>query len=284
MVSSLLTVAKGELPNSSPFDLTHVELPQGADLSLKDIWSAPVVDVRHGELWITYPFEERFTGLDGSGRHPELASKAKERFDVHISSIVEQATSSGIEEFRVRWTVGELLTNATQYGRVSQNDESAGLVRLEWRLDKDDSGPTFAIGVANPCVALFDPSRFARMERESFFDLEVSARNAHVGTIGVLSYLQQNTKLAYLWEMANGERGKLTLQEIPENAPDRPENYDDLMKPTRVEVFKFDSNNQPVPYSFDQFRRDIEEKVAVESVTVSCVIAGSGSSAEAESV
>jgi hypothetical protein len=72
------------------------------------------------------------------------------------------------------------------------------------------------------------------------------------------------------------------MREIPENAPDRPENYDDLMKPTQVEVFKFDVNNQPIPYSFEQFQRDIEGNVAAESVTVSCVIEGARASAKAE--
>jgi len=53
------------------------------------------------------------------------------------------------------------------------------------------------------------------------------------------------------------------------------------MKPCRVEVFKYDANNQPVPYSFDEFQRDIERKIRPESVTVSCVIAGTSSSKDA---
>ena len=278
MVSSLLTIAKGELPNTSPFDLS-----KETNLSLRDIWTEPV-PVQRGELWITYPFEVSCVALDRDTRFPDLATSAKTHLDLHVRSIVEQATNFGVEEGRAEWAVSELLTNATQYGALSEQDKFAGMIRLEWLLDHENERPVLSLAVANPCFTLFDPSRFARMEIADFYAMDNTSSNGHIGTIALMSYLQEGTKLTYLWEMADGERVKLTMELIPENAPDRPANYDDLMKPTRVEVFKYDSNNQPVPYSFEQFQRDIEEKVAAESVTVSCVIAGSGASVEAEGV
>jgi len=278
MVSSLLTIAKGELPNTSPFDLS-----KETNLSLRDIWTEPV-PVQRGELWITYPFEVSCVALDRDTRFPDLATSAKTHLDLHVRSIVEQATNFGVEEGRAEWALRELLTNATQYGALSEQDKFAGMIRLEWLLDHENERPVLSLAAANPCLTLFDPSRFARMEIADFYAMDNTSSNGHIGTIALMSYLQEGTKLTYLWEMADGERVKLTMELIPENAPDRPANYDDLMKPTRVEVFKFDSNNQPVPYSFEQFQRDIEEKVAAESVTVSCVIAGSGASFEAEGV
>lgn len=280
MVASLLTTVTGQLPKSTPFDLS--EANDRALQNIKDIWAPPVPNdqnvaaLQHDELWITYPFEERYTGLGEGARHPEIATEVKGHIETHLNAIVDQASKFGIEELRSRWTLGELLTNATQYGAASETDSAAGMIRVEWRFDRDESGPTLGVAVANPCVNLFDPSRFARMEVADFYALEVSSLNGHVGTLGVLSYLAENTKLNYLWDMANGERIKLTMQEIPENAPDRPANYDDLMKPCRVEVFKYDANNQEVPYSFEEFQRDMEQKVRAESVTVSCVIAGTG--------
>lgn len=279
MVSSLLTAAKGEVPTASPFDLSNA-----TGVALKDIWSPPVRDANHGELWIAYPFEERYFSLDKHTRDPELAAAAKSQIALHLDAVVDEADKRGIGKVAAKWVVDELLTNATQYGQISENNKSAGLVRVEWFLDRDDSGPTLSVAVANPCVALFDPSRFARMESAEFFAMDNTSLNGHLGTIGMLSYLKENTTLTYLWEMASGERVKLTMREIPENAPDRPANYDDLMKPTRVEVFKFDSNNQRVPYSFEQFQSDVEGNVAAESVTVSCVIASSRPSTEAEAV
>ena len=278
MVSSLLTIAKGELPNTSPFDLS-----KETNLSLRDIWTEPV-PVQRGELWITYPFEVSCVALDRDTRFPDLATSAKTHLDLHVRSIVEQATNFGVEEGRAEWAVRELLTNATQYGASNEHTRSAGMIRLEWFLDHENGRPVLSLAVANPCLVPFDPSRFARMEIADFYSMDNTSSNGHVGTIALMSYLQEGTKLTYLWEMSDGERVKLTMELIPENAPDRPANYDDLMKPTRVEVFKFDSNNQPAPYSFNQFRRDIEDKVAAESVTVSCVIAGSGASVEAEGV
>ncbi len=271
MVSPILNAVKGELPSTSPFDLS-----KDSAFAPKDIWSKPAPHVEHGELWITYPFEEGYTSLDQNSRDPELAKSAKAQIDLHMASIVEHATNFGIDTFTAQWTVGELLTNATQYGAVSKNNSSAGLIRLEWFLDRDDSGPMLSLAVANPCVTLFDPSRYARMEISEFYSMESSSSNGHLGTVGLLSYLKENTKLTYLWEMTNGERTKLTMELIPEDAPDRPENYDELMKPTRVEVFKFDASNTPVPYSFEGFEQDTEKRVGAESVTVSCVVTGSG--------
>ncbi|MEY4669581.1 MAG: hypothetical protein RL518_2280 [Pseudomonadota bacterium] len=267
MVSSMLSTARGELPKTSAFDLSAA-----TNVKLEDIWSEPALQLQHGELWISYPFEERYDGLDHKSRHPDLATVAKTQIDLHLTSIVDQAVSFGMRDFTVRWAAGELLTNATQYGALSEMNAAAGLIRLEWRLDRDETGPMFAVAVANPCIRLFDPSRFARMESVDFFAMENSSTNGHLFTIGLLSYLKENTKLTYLWEMANGERMKLTMERIPEDAPDRPANYDELMKPTRVEVFKFDPSNQPIPYSFEEFQQDVANGVGTESVTISCVV------------
>jgi hypothetical protein len=229
-----------------------------------------------------YPFEESVFALDKHARDPEFAKRVRSQFDLHYDALIDRAVSHGLGKVTAEWVVEELVSNATQYGRSSKQDAAAGVIRMEWLLDKDGAEPTLALAVANPCVNLFDPSKFARMEMDRFLDLEKPETNGHLGTIALLGYAKKDTKVVYLWELASGERIKLTMERIPEDAPDRPSNYDDLMRPTRVEVFKFDANNQQFPYSFDQFQRDVEGKVPAESVTVSCVISASSTSVKTE--
>ena len=265
-MSSTLENTRGELPQTSPFDL------RGSLISaLRDIWSPPIEKVLKGDLWITYPFEEPYNGLGETSRDPELAKDIKTQLECHLNSIVDEAASAGIDKASTRWTVQELLVNATQYGAISPNNDAAGLVRLEWYIDQAQTVPTIAIAVTNPCQDLFDPSHFPRMEKDDFFSMP-TGNNAHLGTVAILSFLKEGTKLSYLWEMKNSERIRLTMEPIASDDPARPANFKGLMKPTRIEVSKFDVANNSVPYSAKQFQEDIENKTMPESVTVSCVL------------
>ena len=266
MVSSTLENTKGKLPETSPFDLRDVSHFPG-----RDFWSAPPPNLVKGDLWIDYPFKESCNNLGERSSNPTLASQTRTQLELHVNSIVKDATIAGIDHGRVRWAVDELVTNATQYGAISLTNEAAGLIRLEWHID-NSTPSTIALAVTNPCQQLFDASRFARMEIVDFYSMENTSTNAHLGTIAMMSYLKEGTKLSYMWEMKNGEKIRLSMEPIAENAPDHPENFAELMKPTRIDLAKFDSSNKSVPYSFDQFQRDIESKVSAESVTVSCVI------------
>lgn len=277
MVSSTLETTKGKLPAASPFDLTEAltsdRAPYGGNL-VQTIWSHPVENSRRGDLWIDYPFVEGCNALGGSSRDPVLARETKERIELHVDKIVADAIRIGIDPGRARWAVDELITNASQYGAISEKNQAAGLIRLEWHTDRDGNDPLFAIAVTNPCLTLFDPSRFARMEAMEFYSMENETSNAHLGTVAMMAYLKEGTKITYLWEMQGGERIRLTLEPMPENAPDRPANYEELLKPSRVEVMRFDQNNQGVPYTFKEFQSDIARGLTTETVTVSCVLGG----------
>ena len=268
MASSTLDITQGRLPSTAPFDLRDV-----THFSPHSLWRTPLVGLRHGDLWIDYPFPESYNGLGANQSDPQLATETKKRIAAHVETIVGEAVRAGMPEMATRWSIEELLTNATQYGQT-KGSQRAGLVRLEWRVDNDDVGPVCALAMTNPCRTLFDPSRFARMTIEEFTSLDDTGPNAHVGTIGLISFLAQGTKLCYLWELQSGERVKLYMALMPEDYPQRPANYDELMKPTRVTVEKFDCNNHAVPYTFAQFERAIKSALPAESVTVSCVIAG----------
>ncbi len=267
MVSSTLENTRGELPETTPFDLRDISQFQG-----RHIWSTLPETLATGDLWIDYPFPESYNALGESSHNPQLATETKHRLELYVSSIVEEAIRAGIGKAQVRWAVDELLTNATQYGAISTTNKAPGLIRLEWLIDKAEAGATLALAVTNPCLHLFDPSRFARMEVGDFYSMESTSNNAHLGTIAMMSFLKEGSKLSYLWEMQNGERIRLSMEPLGENAPDRPKNFADLMKPTRIELSKFDPSHQSVPYSLELFHRDIETKVPTESVTVSCVI------------
>ena len=270
-MASTLENTGGKLPETSPFDLRDSLIFSG-----RDIWSPPIQDVVKGDLWITYPFKESYSGLGETSRDPELAKEIKTQLECHLNSIVDEAASSGIDKASTRWTVQELLVNATQYGAISPNNDAAGLVRLEWYIDQAQAVPTIAIAVTNPCQDLFDPSRFARMEIDDFYSMEPTGNNAHLGTVAILSFLKEGTKLSYLWEMKNSERIRLTMEPIANDDPARPADFNGLMKPTRIEVSKFDVANNSVPYSFKQFQEDIENNNKTESVTISCVLGCSG--------
>ena len=59
---------------------------------------------------------------------------------------------------------------------------------------------------------------------------------------------------------------------IQENDPDKPETFEELMKPVRVLVSKFAPNNAPIPYSPEDFARDIQDGLVTETVSISCTV------------
>ena len=218
---------------------------------------------------IDYPFTDRCSALNLNKTDPSFAKLTKEQIDQLITSIVKDGELVGIPPTTSQWIIDELMTNATQYGAMSESNPRAGLIRVEWGTVENSA---LAIAVSNPCIKLFDPSQFARMAQDKYFSRVPEDGNAHLGTIRMISELQQGTQLSYLWELRPAGRVLLTLEPYPVDAQDLPDNHENLMAPVRVRAEKFDPNGGALPYDFKQFCSDITNGIAVESVTVSCII------------
>jgi anti-sigma regulatory factor (Ser/Thr protein kinase) len=190
----------------------------------------------------------------------------------YVDEIIAEASGAEINEQKAKWAVTELLTNATQYARLSENNDRAGLIRLEWRITRDKSAPSLALAISNPCPTLFDPTRYALMSIADFYSMEPSTTNGHLGTIALVGYLQPHSHLSYVWELPNEERISCALQLIQESDSDKPLNFEEIMKPVRVGVAKFGPHNEPLSYSREDFYRDVQNGLRTRTVSVSCII------------
>ena len=264
MVSCSLDTTAGTSPSSSPLDLT---LPDRSQLFL---WSAPPSDYSRGDLWIDYPFSQGYNALGAGSPDPELASDVRSRLIEYTEKIVAEAVAAGVDGNKAKWAVTELLTNATQYARLSESVELGGLIRFEWRITRDDSPPSLALAVSNPCTRLFNPSHYALMTIEDFYSMEPSISNGHLGTIALLSFLKAHSLLSYTWELPTEEKICLTMQMMREGDSDLPENFQEIMKPVRVSVSKFAPNNEPLPYQAQDFANDLQGGLVTRTVSISC--------------
>lgn len=266
MVSSSLDTTIGKPPSASPLDLT---LPDRNQLFL---WTSPPTNYSRGDLWIDYPFSGAYNALGTDSTNPELAADVRTRLTDYVHGILRETSKTGVDEAKAKWAITELLTNATQYARLSETNDIGGLIRLEWRIVRDESDPSLALAVSNPCVRLFDPSRYARMSIADFYAMEPSVTNAHLGTIALVSFVRPHTHLSYSWELLNDEKILCSIQMIRESDADKPENFDELMKPVRVLVSKWSPLSEPIPYSHDDFNHDVSNGLATRTVSVSCVV------------
>lgn len=195
----------------------------------------------------------------------ELRAKIKPWVD----ALVDHGTKLGLLELHTRWMLDELITNALQYGAPIEGIPSSSSIRVEWEFLPDGSQHNLAFAVSNPSRYLFDPTRYARMTIAEFFDMESSGSNAHEGTNTLLAFLKPGTPLTYLWELKDGGHIHLAVHPIPENAPDKPANYDELKRPVTMDILRTDSSKREMPYSFERFLQDIEQSLPCERVTVS---------------
>jgi hypothetical protein len=266
-VSLLQAKTNGTFPEITAFDFRDVSINAAQ-------WIAypPKEDSDRGDLFIDYPFAGPWTELSGNKYFTEFAKNTKHQLDQHIEAIILAAENVGVDESRVRWAITELITNATQYGAISKTNPHATLIRVEWQATKEADQAHLAVAVSNPCQALFDPTRYARMEFSEFNSLTLDQTNAHLGTITLIGYLKKGTKMFYLWEMNSGERVRLSIERINDDDAHLPSNYQDLMAPIRVEATRFSKANQPIAYNFDQFLNDVAQADGTESLTISCLI------------
>ena len=105
-----------------------------------------------------------------------------------------------------------------------------------------------------------------------FYAMEPSATNGHLGTIALLDFARANSSVSYLWNLPNDEKICCSIHMIQENDPDKPENFEERMKPVRVLVSKFAPNSAPLPYSPEDFARDIQDDLVAETVSISCTV------------
>ena len=192
-----------------------------------------------------------------------------------IDAIVDHGLALGFQELHTRWMLDELITNALQYGVSTKHDSSYNPIRVEWEFLPDGTQHSLAFAVSNPSRCLFDPTRYARMTIADFFSMESSGTNAHEGTNTLLAFLKPRTPLNYLWELQDGGKIHLAVHPIPEDAPDKPADYDELKRPVTMDIFRTDASNRAIPYSFENFLNHIDQALPCERVTVSGMLSTS---------
>lgn len=266
MVSCSLDTTVGKLPTSSPLDL---RLPDRNQLFL---WGAPPSDYSRGDLWIDYPFSQPYNALGADSPDPELARDVRTRVITYTEKIVDEAVAAGMDGSKAKWAVTELLTNATQYARLSDDNTRGGLIRLEWLISREAVEPSLSLAVSNPCPRLFDPSHYPLMSIADFYSMEPSATNGHLGTIALLSFLKPYSSLSYTWELPHEEKICYSMRMFREGDSDRPENFEEIMKPVKVTASKFAENNSPLPYDAEAFARDVKDGLATRTVSISCTV------------
>jgi hypothetical protein len=223
------------------------------------------VDLKHGALWIPL--------TDNQKRPAERFVRDSNQW---IEAITEYANNRGFKELHTRWALGELIANAIQYGGTTNTDSHCGLVRVEWEFQDKGDECNLILGVSNPVLKVFDPTRYARMTVVDFFSMEQSPTNAHEGTNTLLAFLKPGTSLNYLWELRDEGRLFLQVRPIPENAPDRPDNYEDLKRPITTDLHRVSNTGEEYPYSFQDFLADTDvdttRELACHSVQISCTL------------
>jgi hypothetical protein len=223
------------------------------------------VDLRQGAILIPL-----------TDNHEASAKRLERNSNKWIEAITEYAKSLGFKELHTRWALGELIANAIQYSATTDTDSQCGLVRVEWEFQDKGDECNLIVAVNNPVLKVFDPTRYARMTVIDFFSMESSPTNAHEGTNTLLAFLKPGTSLNYLWNLRDESRLFLHVQPIPEDAPNRPDNYDTLKRPITTDLFRVSSTGEVCPYSFEAFLADTDShttsELACYSVEISCTL------------
>jgi hypothetical protein len=229
-----------------------------------------------GEAWLDYNLPGGYQRADQwKGDKAEIAAQLKSRFDDVIKGFVTNAHSVGLSEFASEYVISELLQNATQYGRCSPGSDGPGLVSVKWDIGTYENTPHCIISVSNPVLAIFNPARYCNMTEEDFERSVLEGGNCHVGASSLIGFLKSGESLRYLWIMSNGERIVCEMSELSES--DVASNQDSLnsnfVNRAKLSFTKYSNEGAPLPYSEDDFNRDVANKLAASTVTVSGVFA-----------
>ena len=228
------------------------------------------VDLNQGALWLPL--------TDNQDPSAEPVERNSHEW---IQAITEYANNRGFKELHTRWALGELIANAIQYSVTTNTDSHSGLVRVEWEFKDKGDECNLILAVSNPVLKVFDPTRYARMTVVDFFSMEQSPTNAHEGTNTLLAFLKPGTSLNYLWELRDEGRLFLQVTPIPENAPDRPDNYENLKRPITTDLHRVSNTGEKYPYSFKDFLADTDahttRELACHSVQISCTLTNKNS-------
>jgi hypothetical protein len=263
---STLAIARGELPLNRPFEATSEEWNRSGFIMVPS-----KSEHLSGNVVIDYPFSQPYASLSAdTPEFSDLAVLVRERIELNIDQISSVAESVGVSRDDTYWALTELLTNATQYGRPSEESSRAVLVRLTWEFGSDQNGPYVALAVANPCYRLFDPAFYPQLSVDEFSDLPPSNTNGHLGTIALLGKLREGAVLTYVWNGVDGSMIRLGLSPMQEVSDEMAQK--DLMAPVSISAEKFSPSHNPLRYSYQDFLRDMSARVPVESLTIACVI------------
>ena len=263
------------IPSSTagtPLEDTTVDLNSNAFASIalpKKYYSCAdkptSVDLKHGALWIPL-----------TDNHKRSAERFVRDSNQWIEAITEYANNRGFKELHTRWALGELIANAIQYSVTTNTGSHSGLVRVEWEFQDKGDECNLILAVSNPVLKVFDPTRYARMTVVDFFSMEQSPTNAHEGTNTLLAFLKPGTSLNYLWKLRGEGSLLLQVRPIPENAPDRPDNYEDLKRPITTDLHRVSNTGEECLYSFKEFLADTDPNttsgLACHSVQISCTL------------
>ena len=283
---STLRITKGETPLHQPFDASkenwaNVGLPVSFDK----------IALHSGDILIQHPFSVSYQALPSSDSadsapssschsQDSLASLLREKINAQIQGITSVISAYPALAFRAEWALTELLTNATQYGRLTPETPRVGLVRLAWEVAHEPAGPTLALAVSNPCYRMFNPGLYPLSTLSELISLNSQSCNAHMGTITLLGYLHSGTCLSYVWHTSTGEVIKVGLSPMQEDSSSEQLVDERTSEPTEeppmsnitIQAEKYSETNDLLPYSFEEFLADVEKGLPVQSLTVACVI------------
>ena len=253
-------------PDSWPLDLREARAP------IRDLWMSAPSDFRGGNLRIDYPFVEPWQSLGKNATNPAIAIDLKARLEGIVSGITEEAVALGLEEFRTSWIISELLTNATQYGSISDEIKEAGEIRFAWEVGSDPNDPSVMVAISNPTQRVFDVGKYANMPLEEWLESQGEGGNGHVGTTAIASLVKKGTHVTYLWELTNGDYVRCAVGAYLESDPDRPADDSSIIQPLRIIAERFTARGESLPYSYSELRGEVALGLEAKTVTISCVI------------
>lgn len=262
----MVDIGSHRIPKSPPLDLAQAQHP------IRDLWTPRPLDFKSGDIRIDYPFVEPWQSLGKNTTDPQFAADVKARLEEIVNGITREAVALGLQEFRTSWILTELLTNATQYGSVSEDRQEAGHIRFAWEINAEPNDPSLRITISNPLQRVFDPGRYANMTIEQWLESQGDGGNGHVGTTAIASMVRSGSEVIYLWELANGDYLRCSVRAYLESDPDRPAEDSTIIQPLRITAERFSATGDSLPYSYLELKSDIAVGLEAKTVTISCVI------------
>ena len=181
--------------------------------------------------------------------------------------------------------ITELLQNATQYGKISDQADCAGLIRVKWQFSPDSEDDCLTLAISNPATKLFNPAKYCNLKIEEYLSCVADGSNGHAAVSTLVAYLGCGRALCYLWDLTDGGKIVCSLSAINPEAADAAAAEitipDDIVMPVKVSVSKYSNDGDSMPYTTDEFLRDVASGLRTETVTVAGIFA-KGSTAGAE--